>query len=293
MINEICLNKEYSTTKLLIKEKDKSIPLLFLSDDNKKSQGGLRTTGYFKKSFDDKPLITIITVVFNGEQFLEETILSVIRQNYDNVEYIIIDGGSTDKTIDLIKKYEDKIDYWISEKDRGIYDAMNKGIDLVNGDWLNFMNAGDILKKDIIYNIINILNKTNKICLYGLGDWVNGKKPLNKLIPILHKMPNHQAMFVRAIYMKKNKFDLKYKIIADLDNKLSIYKDNGYFFVNEVITISLEGGLSQDISNFKILFSEHVSIAKKYNGYKGVLSICLLFLFIYFPRFVFNAYKNM
>jgi glycosyltransferase involved in cell wall biosynthesis len=88
-------------------------------------------------------LISIITVVFNGEQFLEETIRSVINQNYDNVEYIIIDGGSTDGTLNIIKKYEDKISYWVSEKDGGIYDAMNKALDVASGVWINFMNAGD------------------------------------------------------------------------------------------------------------------------------------------------------
>lgn len=81
------------------------------------------------------PKVSIITVVYNGEKELENTILSVIRQTYDNLEYIIVDGGSTDNTINIIKKYANKISYWISEPDKGIYDAMNKGIDvaMVNG----------------------------------------------------------------------------------------------------------------------------------------------------------------
>ncbi|MFV9924546.1 MAG: glycosyltransferase [Francisella endosymbiont of Hyalomma scupense] len=83
---------------------------------------------------DIKPLITVITVVYNGEAYLEKTILSVINQTYESVEYIIIDGGSTDGTIDIIKKYESKINYWISEAYNGIYDAMNKGIKLATGD---------------------------------------------------------------------------------------------------------------------------------------------------------------
>ena len=142
MTKTICLDENFSTTQLLTQEKpileqnaeDKFETILFLPEsENRKGEGGLRTKGYFKKSYDDKPLISIITVVFNGERYLEQTIQSVIDQTYDNVEYIIIDGGSTDGTLDIIKKYEDKIDYWVSEKDNGIYDAMNKGIKVCYG----------------------------------------------------------------------------------------------------------------------------------------------------------------
>ncbi|ORM38742.1 hypothetical protein A2G94_05325 [Francisella endosymbiont of Ornithodoros moubata] len=105
---------------------------------------------------DIKPLITVITVVYNGEAYLEKIILSVINQTYESVEYIIIDGGSTDGTIDIIKKYESKINYWISEAYNGIYDAMNKGIKLATGDWINFMNAGDLF-----YNL-SVLERLHK-----------------------------------------------------------------------------------------------------------------------------------
>ena len=102
----VCLDKNYSTTRLVTKNKpdEKSGTTLFLpKNEERKGEGGLRTKGYFKKSYPDKPLVTVITVVFNGEKYLEETIKSVVEQTYDNVEYLIIDGGSTDNTLNIIK----------------------------------------------------------------------------------------------------------------------------------------------------------------------------------------------
>ena len=107
------------------------------------SEGGLRIKGSFKNDQDNKPLISVITIVFNDEKSIEETVSSVLSQAYSNLEYIIIDGGSTDNTLNIIKEYESSIDYWISEKDSGIYDAMNKGCSLAYGSGIIFLNSGD------------------------------------------------------------------------------------------------------------------------------------------------------
>lgn len=113
------------------------------SFDKRSASGGLRTKGIKKQSLPGRPLVSVVTVVYNRAQELETTLASVVNQTYGQVEYIIVDGGSTDGTLDIIKKYEDRIDFWISEPDKGIYDAMNKAIDLATGEWINFMNSGD------------------------------------------------------------------------------------------------------------------------------------------------------
>jgi glycosyltransferase involved in cell wall biosynthesis len=107
-------------------------------------EGGLRSRGEGREPGGGRPLLSVITVVLNGAQFLEQTVRSVVGQSGADIEYLIIDGGSGDGTLEIIGRYEDAVDYWLSEPDRGIYDAMNKGVSLARGEWINFMNAGDI-----------------------------------------------------------------------------------------------------------------------------------------------------
>lgn len=104
----------------------------------------------------NNPLISVVTVSYNAVLTIEQTILSVINQTYPHIEYIIIDGGSTDGTVDIIKKYANRIAYWVSEPDKGIYDAMNKGIRTAKGEWINFMNAGDLFySKDTLEKVFS------------------------------------------------------------------------------------------------------------------------------------------
>ena len=179
--------------------------------------GGLRLRGFEKISSEKNPLFTVITVVYNAVDKIEDTIKSVISQSYENVEYIIIDGGSSDGTIDIIKKYEDKIDFWLSEKDSGIYDAMNKGIDLATGDWINFMNAGDCFHdSDVITSFAGIENLQYDVLF---GDSVELDRGNERVCCCssdsedLLKYPTyrHGSSFVKASVHKLNKFDLSRK----------------------------------------------------------------------------------
>ena len=131
----------------------------------------------------NKPLITIITVVLNDDKNIERTIRSVIDQKYDNIQYVIIDGDSKDNTKKIIERYKNKIDTFVSEKDKGIYDAFNKGLKKAKGDLLGFVNSGDVLTKDSLCILINYYNKYKKAdfffgavkkhwgTLYGYQKW--------------------------------------------------------------------------------------------------------------------------
>jgi len=216
------------------------------------------------------PLITVITVVYNGEKYLEETIQSVINQTYPNVEYIIIDGGSTDGTIDIIKKYEDYVDYWVSEKDGGIYDAMNKGIDLSTGTWINFMNAGDIfITNKVLKDSLKIFTINDIAIIYSdvivkFGDYGVLKKAYN-INKINYFMPfQHQCSFTKSSIIKECKFDTNFKLAADYDLFLSQYqKGKKFYYLNKPIAEVSSGGVSDSQRN--LVRKEYYSIQKKNN----------------------------
>jgi len=228
---------------------------LFLpSHPQRQGEGGLRTKGYFKKSVNDKPLVTVITVVFNGGgEHLEQTIKSVVAQTYDNVEYIIIDGGSTDGTVDIIRQYEEAIDYWISEPDEGIYDAMNKGIMLSTGKFLYFLGADDFLF-NVLDKISSDLTEDFKIC-YGnvLKKTHNviydGKFNLYK---IFKRNICHQAIFYpRNVLILKGNFNTRYNTVADYELNLRCWADKRMFFEYCPLLIAYycDDGLSSQIKD--------------------------------------------
>ena len=161
------------------------------------------------------PLISIITVVYNCKDDLEMTIKSIIDQTYPNIEYIVIDGNSNDGTIDIIKKYQNKITYWISEPDEGIYDAMNKGIRQSTGDWINFMNAGDrFYDQNILSSLFIPAPKPSTDIIYGDTEFIYtfGKyirKPASLTYLKESMIFCHQSSFVRTYLLKKREFNTK------------------------------------------------------------------------------------
>jgi glycosyltransferase involved in cell wall biosynthesis len=112
--------------------------------------------------------VTIITVTYNSAQFLEDCMNSVLSQDYDNIEYIVVDGGSTDETVSIIKKYNDRISKWVSEKDSGMYDAINKGMKMATGDIIGLLNSDDLLAStDVVTCIVESFKKQKVDCVYS------------------------------------------------------------------------------------------------------------------------------
>lgn len=143
--------------------------------------------------------ISVVTVCYNAADTIEKTMLSVLNQTYHDIEYIIIDGGSTDGTVEIIRKYADRIAYWVSEPDKGIYDAMNKGIKVATGEWINFMNAGDSLfSRDTLQQFIESYPHMDVV--YGYAMYMTQGRSFrfknSPMSEIEKKMPFcHQAVF--------------------------------------------------------------------------------------------------
>ncbi len=230
-----------------------------------------------EKSDLSHPKVSVVTIVFNDIQNIEKTILSVINQTYDNIEYIVIDGGSTDGTVDVIQKYKDRIRNWCSESDKGIYDAMNKGIARATGKWINFMNSGDYFYDNhVIENCINAIpkNKDHKI-VYGNFIWENENIEnfviAKNSIKMHYTMPScHQSFLIDTQLHKKNPYDTDYKIAADFDF-LCRMKSEGIRFLKIPVTIAVYqgGGLSESMEDVK--GKEFSEIFKKYNKYPKTL----------------------
>jgi len=243
------------------------------------------------------PKFTIITVVLNNVEHIENTILSVINQTYKNFEFIIIDGCSTDGTLDIINKYKDKVDLLISEKDSGIYEAMNKGIKYSNGEYLNFLNSGDTYNHDYILEKVAIIIKQNKYDLIiGKSKIVGYLKDKFKIIEVRSfdkKYFRAGVIVQQAIFNKREQFDLigvfdtSYIIKGDTEwlvryvikDKINIYLDKNIYCNFSI------GGIGS--SGNPLVASETFRIGKKY--YASIKDLSL----IYFNYYVYFILKSI
>jgi glycosyltransferase involved in cell wall biosynthesis len=193
------------------------------------------------------PKVSVITVSFNAVKEIEKTILSVLNQTYDNIEYIIIDGGSTDGTVDIIKKYADRIAYWVSEPDVGIYFGMNKGIKVATGEWINFMNAGDYFcDSDVLSKMFCDEFIDNIGCLFGNSEeYREGNLYSVKPSPFFKSKKKHfgkgichQCMFFRTYLLKQHPYNLSFPIAADFETAYWIYRESKKEFLYKDIDVA-------------------------------------------------------
>jgi glycosyltransferase involved in cell wall biosynthesis len=210
------------------------------------------------------PKISVITVVRNGEAHIEDTIRSVARQTYRNIEYIIIDGKSTDSTLDIIRKHEKNIDQWISEPDGGIYDAMNKGVRMSTGDWTLFINADDYLASDdTIEKAVAYLRGSVSQVVYGhvvfvypsgseLKQGVAWDRIAYEFRNISMRLP-HQGTFHGKKLFDHGLFDTNFRILGDYDLLLRYLKNNDPVFIPVTIAKMRAGGISDTASKVKLL----------------------------------------
>jgi len=218
------------------------------------------------------PLITIVTVVFNGAATLERTLQSVLNQTYGDIEYVVIDGGSSDGTIDIIQKYADGIDYWISEADSGIYDAMNKGVAASSGDYILFLNADDCFNSSSIVSLVAsaILNDTPPRALY-YGDVVygNGKCFFSRMSAALLVINtiHHQGAFYRRELFSNFKYDASLTIGSDYELNLKIFLNKrSTRKIPAIIAVCEALGISQTAPMLKVNYENHI-VRKRHIGW--------------------------
>ncbi|WP_010179995.1 glycosyltransferase family 2 protein [Glaciecola sp. HTCC2999] len=289
MSNVLFRNSKYSTTKLLstnipIIEKsshDKYQSINFLPENKQRlAEGGLRLSGSFKSSVDGKPLVSIVTIVYNGQEHIEETILSVLNQNYDNVEYIIIDGGSADNTLNILRKYDNSIDYWVSEGDSGISDAFNKGIRCCSGEIIGLINADDYYEADSFSSIVSsyIENEKTENVFFGNTNkiTVNGRKEVkndNNISWCISVPFSHCSSFVTKSYYKKyGLFDTKYRIGMDVELLMRGLKSSNYIKLEKFIATQRDGGVSdrnrlEGYKEYREIAIKHFGVVSGYLGY--------------------------
>jgi glycosyltransferase involved in cell wall biosynthesis len=225
--------------------------------------------------------VSIITVALNSAEYIEDCIQSVVSQNYKNIEYIVIDGGSTDGTIEIIKKYEVEIAKWISEPDRGIYDAMNKGLSLATGDIIGILNADDYYShKDVLNNVVNIMSRYGTNSCYGNLLYVK-KSNTDKVhrywqagpykASNFYKgwMPPHPTFFVRTkIYDLYGHFNLTLGTSADYELMLRFFlkhKINTAYIPGILVKMRMGGKSNVSLRN-RIAANRMDRLAWKING---------------------------
>jgi glycosyltransferase involved in cell wall biosynthesis len=226
-------------------------------------EGGCRLKG---RMIETTPLISIITVVFRAHHDLSLLLQSIVRLKNEQIELIVVDGGSTDGTVDLLRQYDSKIDYWISEADRGIYDAMNKGIAAARGTFLLHLNAGDSLLHVPLGELETA--RAQNIDIAAFRVLIDGKyefRPSSGIALMFNNTLHHQGTFYRREIFPE--YDIRYKIFGDFDvNQRMLLNNMRIAIFNRVVALHLSGGISAVPTDAAV--SEFLEIIAKNYGRK-------------------------
>jgi hypothetical protein len=216
-------------------------------------EGGMRVNAL---SSERQPVVSIITAVLNGSETLAKTIESVIVQTYPHKEFIVIDGGSTDETLNILRKFDCAIDYWISEPDNGVYDALNKGIGLARGEWLYFLGADDSLVDPWVLERIFSTPRTAKM-IYGNVYFGPGRAVYDGVFTrqkLALKNICHQSIFYRKeLFEKFGTYEQDYRLLADYVFNMKCFgkSESEPCFVDTIIACYSGEGISQRIKDHK------------------------------------------
>ncbi len=249
--------------------------------------GGTRAQGKSRERSLGQPLVSIVTVVYNGAGTLERTIKSVLEQDYPNIEYIVVDGGSTDGTVDLLKRYEDRIDHWVSERDKGIYDAMNKGVALCTGDWVALINADDWYEPDSVRRVIEAVQAQPRVNIVHGDIWIHyeggGRKMKYAkrngfLLKYWEMVLNHPSFFVRRSFYRDRPFRTDLKIGGDHHWTLCAWLEDpdGFLYLPGALANFSAGGASMTIPLKKTLDERRkLSAAVGMNAFGSAVAQCV------------------
>lgn len=231
--------------------------------------------------------ITIITAVYNDANNIDDAIRSVVEQDYADIEYIVIDGGSTDGTLDIVNKHKENISKLVSEPDKGLYDALNKGIQLATGDYIGFVHSDDMLYDEhVISNVVKTIENSNCDVFYGDGlfvssnninkvvrNWISGKYSRNKVK--FGWLPLHPTMYIkREVYQRCGLYDISYKIAGDTDLLVRyLYRENlTVSYSNSYIIRMRMGGMSTSFLHTRNKWAEDIRVYRSH----GLPALCLI-----------------
>lgn len=236
----------------------------------------------------EKPLISIITVVFNNVRTLEQTINSVINQSYRNIEYIIIDGGSTDGSVDLIKKYKSQISYWVSEPDKGIYYAMNKGLSVATGNLVSVLSSDDWYESTTVEKVVNYYELNTEVdIIHGLLRFIDSNDMPDLVTGhynsfLTKGMIEHPTCFItKSMYDKVGFYNVLYRSAGDYEWMLRAKKlEAKFLFIPELLTNFRRGGISGSYigASEELLIKKRFGVISNFKYRYWKIFYCLIFL---------------